>query len=165
MIKEVIESKLRGRGGAGFPTGVKWRACHNADGDKKYIVCNGSEGDPEIGMHRSFLESDPHLVIEGMLIAGYAIGAEEGYIYLNDRYLLALDRIECAIKQAEKLGILGKNIMGSSFSFSLKVKQGGGSYVCGEETALLNALQGSFGEPRPRPPFPGGGALRKSHGD
>jgi len=154
VIKEVTEAKLRGRGGAGFPTGVKWQACRNADGDKKYVVCNGSEGDPEIGMHRSFLESDPHLVIEGMLIAGYAIGAEEGYIYLNDRYLLALERIECAIKQAEKLGVLGKNIMGSSFSFSLKVKRGGGSYVCGEETALLNALEGSFGEPRPRPPFP-----------
>ena len=154
VINEVTESKLRGRGGAGFPTGVKWQTCRNADGDKKYVVCNGSEGDPEIGMHRSFLESDPHLVIEGMLIAGYAIGAEEGYLYLNDRYLLALERIECAIKQAEKLGILGKNIMGSSFSFSLKVKRGGGSYVCGEETALLNALEGSFGEPRPRPPFP-----------
>lgn len=154
VIKEVSVSKLRGRGGAGFPTGVKWEACRKADGEKKYIVCNGSEGDPEIGMHRSFLESDPHSIIEGMAIAGYAVGADEGYIYLNDRYQIALERLEIAITQAEKLGLLGKKIMGSSFSFSLKVKRGGGAYVCGEETALLNSLEGSFGEPRPRPPFP-----------
>jgi NADH:ubiquinone oxidoreductase subunit F (NADH-binding)/(2Fe-2S) ferredoxin len=154
VIKEVSVSKLRGRGGAGFPTGVKWEACRKADGEKKYIVCNGSEGDPEIGMHRSFLESDPHSIIEGMAIAGYAVGADEGYIYLNDRYQIALERLEVAITQAEKLGLLGKKIMGSSFSFSLKVKRGGGAYVCGEETALLNSLEGSFGEPRPRPPFP-----------
>ena len=154
VIKEVSTSRLRGRGGAGFPAGVKWQACRRADGNAKYIVCNGSEGDPEIGMHRSFLESDPNLIIEGMLIAGYAVGAGEGYIYLNDKYLLALKRVEDAIKQVEKLGLLGRNIMGSSFSFSLKVKRGGGAYVCGEETALLNALEGSFGEPRPRPPFP-----------
>ncbi len=154
VIKEVSVSKLRGRGGAGFPTGVKWEACRKADGEKKYIVCNGSEGDPEIGMHRSFLESDPHSIIEGMAIAGYAVGADEGYIYLNDRYQIALERLEVAFTQAEKLGILGKKIMGSSFSFSLKVKRGGGAYVCGEETALLNSLEGSFGEPRPRPPFP-----------
>lgn len=154
VIGEVSVSKLRGRGGAGFPTGVKWQACRRADGDKKYVVCNGSEGDPEIGMHRSFLESDPHLIIEGMIIAGFAVGAEEGYIYLNDRYLLALKRLEGAIAQAEKMGLLGKNIMGSGFSFSLKAKRGGGAYVCGEETALLNALEGLFGEPRPRPPFP-----------
>jgi len=154
VIKEVSVSKLRGRGGAGFPTGVKWEACRKADGDKKYIVCNCSEGDPEIGMHRSFLESDPHLIIEGMAIAGYAVGAEEGYIYLNDRYQLALERLEGAIKRAERMGLLGRKIMGSDFSFSLKVKRGGGAYVCGEETALLDALEGSFGEPRPRPPFP-----------
>ncbi len=154
VIKEVSVSKLRGRGGAGFPTGVKWEACRKADGEKKYIVCNGSEGDPEIGMHRSFLESDPHSIIEGMAIAGYAVGADEGYIYLNDRYQIALERLEVAITQAEQLGLLGKKIMGSSFSFSLKVKRGWGAYVCGEETALLNSLEGSFGEPRPRPPFP-----------
>ena len=154
VIKEVSVSKLRGRGGAGFPTGVKWEACRKAEGEKKYIVCNGSEGDPEIGMHRSFLESDPHSIIEGMLIAGYAVGADEGYIYLNDRYQIALERLEIAIKQAEEIGLLGKKIMGSSFSYSLKVKRGGGAYVCGEETALLNSLEGSFGEPRPRPPFP-----------
>jgi NADH:ubiquinone oxidoreductase subunit F (NADH-binding)/(2Fe-2S) ferredoxin len=154
VIKEVSVSKLRGRGGAGFPTGVKWEACRKVDGEKKYIVCNGSEGDPEIGMHRSFLESDPHSIIEGMAIAGYAVGADEGYIYLNDRYQIALERLEVAIAQAEQLGLLGKKIMGSSFSFSLKVKRGGGAYVCGEETALLNSLEGSFGEPRPRPPFP-----------
>jgi len=154
VIAEVSASKLRGRGGAGFPTGVKWSACRKAQGDAKYVVCNGSEGDPEIGMHRSFLESDPHLVIEGMAIAGYAVGAEEGYIYLNDRYQLAHTRIERAITQAEESGLLGKNILGSGFSFSIKVKRGGGAYVCGEETALLNALEGTFGEPRPRPPYP-----------
>ncbi len=154
VIKHVSLSKLRGRGGAGFPTGVKWQTCRQADDDTKYIVCNGSEGDPEIGMHRSFLESDPHLVIEGMLIAGYAVGAQEGYIYLNDKYTVALERLERAIAQSETLGLLGKNILGSGFSFAIKVKRGGGAYVCGEETALLNALEGSFGEPRPRPPYP-----------
>ncbi|MFC1670571.1 NADH-ubiquinone oxidoreductase-F iron-sulfur binding region domain-containing protein [Spirochaetota bacterium] len=154
VIKEVTASKLRGRGGGGFPAGTKWIACQKADGDKKYIVCNGSEGDPEISMHRSFLESDPHMIIEGMAIAGYAVGANEGYIYLNDRYLVALERVEAAIKQAKKAGLLGKKIMGTDFSFDLKVKRGGGAYVCGEETALLNSLEGTFGEPRPRPPYP-----------
>jgi NADH:ubiquinone oxidoreductase subunit F (NADH-binding)/(2Fe-2S) ferredoxin len=154
VIEEVVISKLRGRGGAGYPTGAKWKACRLAEGDKKYVVCNASEGDPEIGMHRSLLESDPHLIIEGMIIAGYAVGAQEGCIYVNDRYLLALIRLENAIQQAEKLGLLGKKIMGSKFSFSLQVKRGGGAYICGEETALLNALEGSFAEPRPRPPFP-----------
>ncbi|MFC1592083.1 NADH-quinone oxidoreductase subunit F, partial [Thermodesulfobacteriota bacterium] len=154
VIKEVKASKLRGRGGAGFPAGIKWEACSKADGDTKYIVSNGSEGDPEIGLHKSFLESDPHQLIEGMAIGGYAVGAREGYIYLNDRYLLAIERVEAAIKQAEKVGLLGNNIMGTGFSFTLKVKRGGGAYVCGEETALLNSLEGSFGEPRPRPPLP-----------
>jgi len=154
VIKEVTVSKLRGRGGAGFPTGIKWQACRRSEDTTKYIVCNGSEGDPEIGMHRSFLESDPHLVIEGMAIAGYAVGAKEGYIYLNDKYTLALERLEKAIAQAERLGLLGNNILGSAFSFTVKIKRGGGAYVCGEETALLNALEGSFGEPRPRPPYP-----------
>lgn len=154
VIADVKTSKLRGRGGAGFPTGIKWEACRKADGARKYIVCNGSEGDPEIAMHRSFLESDPHAIIEGMLLAGYAVGAQEGWIYLNDRYVLAYERVNAAIKQAEQAGLLGGRIMGSPFSFTLKVKRGGGAYVCGEETALLNALEGSFGEPRPRPPFP-----------
>ncbi|MEI6127864.1 MAG: NADH-ubiquinone oxidoreductase-F iron-sulfur binding region domain-containing protein, partial [Pseudomonadota bacterium] len=154
VIRDVTTSKLRGRGGAGFPTGKKWDACRQAEGDVKYIVCNGSEGDPEIGMHRSFLESDPHAIIEGMAIAGYAVGASEGYIYLNDRYVLGCERVTGAIKQAEQRGLLGKKIMGTDFSFTLKVKRGGGAYVCGEETALLNSLEGSFGEPRPRPPFP-----------
>lgn len=154
VLKEVIDSKLRGRGGAGFPVGLKWQACRTAAGDKKYIVANGSEGDPEIGMHRSFLESDPHALIEGMAIAGYAVGADEGYIYVNDRYVVALERLHEAIKQAEQAGLLGKNILGSGFSFSLKVKRGGGAYVCGEETALLNSLEGLWGEPRPRPPYP-----------
>ena len=154
VVKEVSLSKLRGRGGAGFPTGLKWQACRQAGGDAKYIVCNGSEGDPEIGMHRSFLESDPHLIIEGMIIAGYAVGASQGFIYVNDRYSVALERLERAIGQAEGLGLLGRHILGSDFSFTVKVKRGGGAYVCGEETALLNALEGSFGEPRPRPPYP-----------
>ena len=154
VIREVIVSKLRGRGGAGFPAGVKLQACRQAAGDAKYIVANGSEGDPEIGMHRSFLESDPHAVIEGMAIAGYAVGASEGYIYLNDRYQVAHERLTRAIEGAEALGLIGSNIAGSGFSFSLRVKRGGGAYVCGEETALLNALEGSFGEPRPRPPYP-----------
>ncbi len=154
VIKEVKDSKLRGRGGAGFPAGLKWEACSKAKGDKKYIVCNGSEGDPEIGMHRSFLESDPHSIIEGMIIAGYAVGADEGYVYLNDRYLLGIERMATAIKQAEKIGLLGKNILGSAFSFILKIKRGGGAYICGEETALLNSLEGACGEPRTRPPFP-----------
>ena len=154
VIKEVTASKLRGRGGAGFPTGLKWQACRSAAGDKKYIVCNGSEGDPEIGMHRSFLESDPHAILEGMAIAGYAVGASAGYIYVNDRYVVALERLEAAIKQAEQAGLLGKNILGTGFPFTLKVKRGGGAYVCGEETALLNALEGLSGEPRPRPPYP-----------
>ncbi len=154
VLGEVKASKLRGRGGAGFPTGIKWEACRSAEGEKKYIVCNGSEGDPEIGMHRSFLESDPHSLIEGMVLAGFAIGAQEGYIYLNDRYVLALQRVKEAVKQAEKTGFLGNNIMDCGFSFTIKIKQGGGAYVCGEETALLNSLEGSFGEPRPRPPYP-----------
>lgn len=154
VLQEVTVSKLRGRGGAGFPASMKWEACRDAPGEKKYVVCNGSEGDPEIGMHRSFLESDPHSLIEGMILAGFAIGAQEGYIYLNDRYLLALQRVTEAVKQAEKLGLLGKDIMGSGFSFNIKIKRGGGAYVCGEETALLNSLEGSFGEPRPRPPYP-----------
>ncbi len=153
-IEEVKNSKLRGRGGAAFPTGIKWDACRNAQDDKKYIVCNGSEGDPEIGMHRSFLESDPHTVIEGMITAGYCTGASEGYIYLNDRYLLAFERVQTAIKQAKQLGLLGRNIMGSGFSFAIRIKRGGGAYICGEETALLNSIEGSFGEPRTRPPFP-----------
>ena len=154
VLREVIASKLRGRGGAGFPAGLKWQACRQAPGNKKYIVCNGSEGDPEIAMHRSFLESDPHAIIEGMAVAGYAVGADEGYIYVNDRYVVALERLEEAIKQAEQTGLLGKNILGTPFSFTLKVKRGGGAYVCGEETALLNALEGLSGEPRPRPPYP-----------
>jgi len=154
VIREVTVSKLRGRGGAGFPAGIKLQACRQAAGDAKYIVANGSEGDPEIGMHRSFLESDPHAVIEGMAIAGYAVGASEGYIYLNDRYQVAHERLTRAIEGAEALGLIGSNIAGSGFSFSLRVKRGGGAYVCGEETALLNALEGSFGEPRPRPPYP-----------
>jgi len=154
VVKEITDSKLRGRGGAGFPTGLKLQACRRAAGEVKYIVANGSEGDPEIAMHRSFLESDPHALIEGMIIAGYAVGAAEGYVYLNDRYQVACERLAGAIAQAEEMGLIGSNIAGSGFYFSLRMKRGGGAYVCGEETALLNALEGSFGEPRPRPPYP-----------
>ncbi len=154
VVKEVKTSKLRGRGGAGFPAGIKWEACSKADGDVKYIVCNGSEGDPEIGLHKSYLESDPHMLIEGMMLAGYAVGAQHGYVYLSDRYLLAAERVQAAADQARSMGLLGRNIMGTGFSFDLTVKRGGGAYVCGEETALLNSLGGTFGEPRPRPPLP-----------
>ena len=154
VVKEVKASKLRGRGGAGFPPGIKWEAAAKEAADQKYIVCNGSEGDPEIGMHRSYLESDPHQLIEGMILGGYAIGASKGYIYLNDRYLVAIARVQEAIDQASAAGLLGDNIMGSGFSFDLQVKRGGGAYVCGEETALLNSLEGSYPEPRPRPPLP-----------
>ncbi|MCU0661165.1 MAG: SLBB domain-containing protein [Myxococcota bacterium] len=154
VMSQVKDSMLRGRGGAGFWAGTKWQACADAAGDKKYVVCNGSEGDPEIGMHKSFFESDPHAVIEGMMLAGYAIGADEGYLYLSDRYLLAIERAEAAVRQACELGLLGDKIFGTGFSFRITIKRGGGAYVCGEETALLSSLEGMFGEPRLRPPLP-----------
>ncbi len=154
VLKEINTSKLRGRGGAGFPAGIKWDACAKMKSDVKYVVANGSEGDPEIGLHKSFIESDPHALLEGMAIAGYAVGANEGHVYLSDEYQLGIKRVETAIAQAEKMGLLGENIMGSGFSFKLKVKRGGGAYICGEETAMLNALEGSYGEPRLRPPLP-----------
>jgi NADH:ubiquinone oxidoreductase subunit F (NADH-binding)/(2Fe-2S) ferredoxin len=154
VVKQVQESKIRGRGGAGFPAGIKWDTCGKADGDVKYIVANGSEGDPEIGMHKSYIESDPHALIEGMAIAGYAVGAKEGYVYMSAEYGLGVKRVETAIAQAETMGLLGDDIMGSGFSFKLNVKKGGGAYICGEETALLNSLEGLFGEPRLRPPLP-----------
>jgi NADH:ubiquinone oxidoreductase subunit F (NADH-binding)/(2Fe-2S) ferredoxin len=154
VIQEVITSGLRGRGGAGFPTGTKWKACQEAQGTTKYVVANGSEGDPDIGMHRSMMEGDPHSVLEGLIIAAYAVGASRGYIYISNNYPLALEKIKEAVRQAHDHGLLGENILGTSFSFDVTVDQGGGAYVCGEETALISSLEGRYGEPRPRPPFP-----------
>ena len=154
IINEVKESGLRGRGGAGFPTGQKWQICRSAPGNPKYIICNGDEGDPGAFMDRAILESDPHLVIEGMIIAGYAIGARYGYIYVRAEYPLAVERTQIALRQAKKLNLLGKNILGSDFSFDIKLFQGSGAFVCGEETALIASLQGEPGLPYYRPPYP-----------
>ncbi|MEA2007660.1 MAG: NADH-quinone oxidoreductase subunit NuoF [Chloroflexota bacterium] len=154
VIEEMKDSGLRGRGGAGFLTGLKWEFCMRARGYPKYIVCNADEGDPGAFMDRSILEGDPHAVLEGMIIAGYAIGAPEGYIYCRAEYPLAIERLKKAIAQAHEYGLLGDNILGSGFSFDLKVKEGAGAFVCGEETALIASLEGKRGEPRPRPPYP-----------
>ncbi len=154
VLTEVEKSGLRGRGGAGFPTGLKWKLTRAAPGDTKYIICNADEGDPGAFMDRSILEGDPHSVVEGMIIAGYAVGASEGYIYVRAEYPLAVKRIEKALKQAEKKGFLGENILGSKFSFKIKIKEGAGAFVCGEETALIASIEGKRGMPRLRPPFP-----------
>ena len=154
VIEEMKESGVRGRGGGGFPTGVKWEFTAKAEGEKKYIVCNADEGDPGAFMDRSLLEGDPHAVLEGMLIAGYAIGANEGYIYVRAEYPLAIKRLRIAIEQAERSGLLGKNILGTNFNFTINIKMGAGAFVCGEETALLNSIEGKRGMPRLRPPFP-----------
>ena len=153
VVDEVLASGIRGRGGAGFPTGRKWMFAMNGDGDK-YVVCNGDEGDPGAFMDRSILEGNPLAVIEGMMIAGYAIGAQNGYFYVRAEYPIAVNRLKIAIKQAEDLGLLGDNILGSGFSFRAHIRLGAGAFVCGEETALLNSIQGQRGMPRPRPPFP-----------
>ncbi|MBN1547522.1 MAG: NADH-quinone oxidoreductase subunit NuoF [Syntrophaceae bacterium] len=154
VIEEVKFSGLRGRGGAGFPTGVKWEFCHKSPGDQKYLICNADEGDPGAFMDRGVLEADPHSVLEGMTIAAYAIGATKGYVYVRAEYPLAYERVMIAIKQAEERGFLGKNIFGSDFDFEIKVKLGAGAFVCGEETALMASIEGKRGMPRPRPPFP-----------
>jgi NADH-quinone oxidoreductase subunit F len=154
LIDEIKRSGLRGRGGAGFPTGTKWEFCHNAVGDQKYMICNADEGDPGAFMDRSTMEGDPNTVIEGMTIAAYAIGASEGYIYIRAEYPLAVKRVRIALKQAEEKGFLGDNILGSGFSFHIHVKEGAGAFVCGEETALLASIEGKRGMPRSRPPFP-----------
>jgi NADH-quinone oxidoreductase subunit F len=154
VIDAITKSGLRGRGGAGFPTGVKWGFARKAPGWPKYMICNADEGDPGAFMDRSVLESDPHSVLEGMLIAGYAIGASEGYIYCRAEYPLAVYRLSIAIAQAEKLGLLGEGILGSDFDFTIKIREGAGAFVCGEETALLMSIEGKRGMPRPRPPFP-----------
>jgi len=154
VIKEVEASGLRGRGGAGFPTGLKWKTAKESAAPKKYVVVNCSEGDPEVGMHRSLIESDPLSVIEGMLICGFALGASQGYIYISDNLASAEEKLKVLISKLSEAGLLGERIMGADFSFTVTVKRSTGSYVSGEETALLNALEGDITEPRPRPPFP-----------
>ncbi|HHU49492.1 MAG: NADH-quinone oxidoreductase subunit NuoF [Caldicoprobacterales bacterium] len=153
-IDIIKASGLRGRGGAGFPTGVKWEFTAKAEGDKKYVCCNADEGDPGAFMDRSVLEGDPHSVLEAMAIAGYAIGADQGYIYVRAEYPIAVKRLTIAIGQAREAGLLGKNIFGTDFSFDLELRLGAGAFVCGEETALMASIEGRRGEPRPRPPFP-----------
>ncbi|MGM0471789.1 MAG: NADH-quinone oxidoreductase subunit NuoF [Bacillota bacterium] len=154
VIDEIKDSGLRGRGGGGFPTGLKWQFAYDADGDKKYVICNADEGDPGAFMDRSLLEGDPNRIIEGMAIAGYAIGADEGYVYVRAEYPLAVERLRKAIEQAEEEGYLGDNLLGTDFDFDLHIKEGAGAFVCGEETALMNSIEGKRGMPRPRPPFP-----------
>ena len=156
VIKEVLDSGLRGRGGGGFPTGKKWQLARNLvkDADQKYVCCNADEGDPGAFMDRSVLEGDPHVVIEAMAIAGYAIGATQGYIYVRAEYPIAVHRLQVAINQAREYGLLGKNIFDSGFDFDLDIRLGAGAFVCGEETALMTSIEGNRGEPRPRPPFP-----------
>ena len=154
IIDEIKKSGLRGRGGAGFPTWRKWKFCKDAPSDEKYFVCNADEGDPGAFMNRSLLEGDPHSLIEGMLIAGLAIGAKTGYIYCRAEYPLALERLRVALKQAEEQGLVGENILNSGFDFHIKMKEGAGAFVCGEETALIASIEGERGMPRPRPPFP-----------
>lgn len=159
VINEVLESGLRGRGGAGFPTGKKWMFTKMAKGDQKYVVCNADEGDPGAFMDRSILEGDPHCVIEAMMIAGYAIGANKGYIYVRAEYPIAVHRFQTAIDQAREYGILGNNIWGTDFSFDLEIRLGAGAFVCGEETALLESIEGRRGQPRLKPPFPANAGL------
>lgn len=154
VINEVTTSGLRGRGGAGFPTGIKWGFARKSPGRQKYIICNADEGDPGAFMDRSVLESDPHSVIEGMLIAGYAVGASEGYIYVRAEYPFAVQRLEVALAQAREAGFIGNSILGYDFDFDIKIRQGAGAFVCGEETALIMSLEGRRGMPRFRPPFP-----------
>ena len=154
VINAILESGLRGRGGGGFPTGRKWQFAYNQDNDTKYVVCNGDEGDPGAFMDRSILEGNPLAVIEGMVIAGYAIGAQNGYFYVRAEYPIAVNRLRLAIAQAKQEGLLGENILGSGFSFDVHIRLGAGAFVCGEETALLNSIEGQRGMPRPRPPFP-----------
>ncbi len=154
VINVITESGLRGRGGAGFPTGKKWTFCKNEPGDQKYIVCNADEGDPGAFMDRSILEGDPHSVLEAMSIAGYAIGANQGYIYVRAEYPIAVQRLKIAIKQAREYGLLGDNIFGTGHKFDIEIRLGAGAFVCGEETALLESVEGKRGQPRLKPPYP-----------
>lgn len=159
VIEEVTKSGLRGRGGAGFPTGKKWAFTKMAQGDQKYVVCNADEGDPGAFMDRSILEGDPHCVVEAMMIAGYSVGADKGYIYVRAEYPIAVHRFQTAIDQAREYGILGKNIFGTDFCFDLEIRLGAGAFVCGEETALLESIEGKSGRPRLKPPFPANSGL------
>ena len=154
VIEEILKSGLRGRGGGGFPTGLKWKFTYNSPGPVKYVACNADEGDPGAFMDRSVLEGDPHSILEAMAIAGYAIGASEGYIYVRAEYPIAVTRLEVAIKQARAYGLLGEDIFGTGFNFDIKIRLGAGAFVCGEETALMRSIEGKRGEPIPRPPFP-----------
>ena len=156
VIQTILDSGLRGRGGGGFPTGMKWKLARNLvpDADQKYVCCNADEGDPGAFMDRSILEGDPHALIEAMAIAGYAIGADQGYVYVRAEYPIAVERLQIAINQARENGLLGKDIFGTGFNFDLDIRLGAGAFVCGEETALMTSIEGNRGEPRPRPPFP-----------
>ncbi len=154
VLEEVKNSGLRGRGGGGFPTWRKWTFCRDAESDQKYLICNADEGDPGAFMNRSLIEGDPHALIEGMIISGYCLGASIGYIYCRAEYPLALERLRLAIQQAEETGFLGHDILGSGFDFKIKIKEGAGAFVCGEETALIQSIEGQRGMPTPRPPFP-----------
>jgi NADH-quinone oxidoreductase subunit F/NADP-reducing hydrogenase subunit HndC len=154
VINIMKQSGLRGRGGGGFPTGVKWSFAAGAKGDQKYMICNADEGDPGAFMDRSVLEGDPHAIIEAMAIAGYAIGASKGFVYIRAEYPIAVHRLEIAIGQAKENGLLGKDIFGTGFDFDLEIRLGAGAFVCGEETALLQSIEGFRGMPRPKPPFP-----------
>ncbi|MBQ8582178.1 MAG: SLBB domain-containing protein, partial [Ruminococcus sp.] len=156
VIQTILDSGLRGRGGGGFPTGMKWKLARNIvpDADIKYVCCNADEGDPGAFMDRSVLEGDPHVLLEAMTIAGYAIGANQGYVYVRAEYPIAVDRLNIAIQQAREAGMLGKDIFGTGFDFDIDLRLGAGAFVCGEETALMTSIEGNRGEPRPRPPFP-----------
>lgn len=162
VIEQITRSGLRGRGGAGYPTGLKWSTVAKAGGSQKYVICNADEGDPGAFMDRSVLESDPHRVLEGMAIAAYAIGASEGYIYIRAEYPLAIKRLQTAIRQAERAQLLGRSILGTSFNFHIHLRLGAGAYVCGEETALIASIEGKRGQPRPRPPYPAENGLWRS---
>jgi bidirectional [NiFe] hydrogenase diaphorase subunit len=154
VVQQVLRSGLRGRGGAGYPTGLKWTTVAKAGDDRKFVICNADEGDPGAFMDRAVLESDPHRVLEGMALAAYAVGAQQGYIYVRAEYPLAVKHLKTAIRQAERLGLLGNNICGTRFSFHIDIRLGAGAFVCGEETALLASIEGKRGTPRPRPPYP-----------
>lgn len=154
VIDQITRSGLRGRGGGGYPTGLKWSTVAKAVSSQKYVICNGDEGDPGAFMDRSVMEADPHRILEGMLLAGYAVGADKGYIYVRAEYPLAVKRLNMAIRQAQKLGLLGQNIGGTPFNFQIEIRLGAGAFVCGEETALIASIEGKRGQPRPRPPYP-----------
>ena len=154
VIDEIMQSGLRGRGGAGYPTGLKWATVAKASGDTKYVICNGDEGDPGAFMDRSVLESDPYRVLEGMTIAAYAVGANQGYVYVRAEYPLAIERLKLALRHAKRNNLMGENILGTGFDFNLEIRLGAGAFVCGEETALMASIEGHRGTPRPRPPYP-----------